>query len=125
MRSTKADSYRSSPRWAAGAHGETYNINADLVQAPWQARSSREADPAHGQAGILDKDKNLISSLNKKKVEDLVHKGTSAAGCFPRPGPASTPLRQAAPRSISSTAGSPTPCCSKFHEGRHRTEITL
>jgi acetylglutamate kinase len=68
-----------------GAHGETYNINADLVAgAVAGALKAEKLILLTDQAGILDKDKNLISSLNKKKVEDLVHKGTIGGGMLPK-----------------------------------------
>jgi len=68
-----------------GAHGETYNINADLVAgAVAGALRAEKLILLTDQAGILDKDKNLISSLNKKKVEDLVHKGTIGGGMLPK-----------------------------------------
>ncbi len=59
-----------------GAHGETYNINADLVAgAVAGALKAEKLILLTDQAGILDKDKNLISTLNKKKVETLVNSG--------------------------------------------------
>jgi acetylglutamate kinase len=68
-----------------GAHGETYNINADLVAgAVAGALKAEKLILLTDQAGILDKDKNLISSLNKKKVEDLVHKGIIGGGMLPK-----------------------------------------
>ena len=68
-----------------GAHGETYNINADLVAgAVAGALKAEKLILLTDQAGILDKDKNLISSINKKKVEDLVHKGTIGGGMLPK-----------------------------------------
>ena len=68
-----------------GAHGETYNINADLVAgAVAGALKAEKLILLTDQAGILDREKNLISSLNKKKVEDLVHKGTIGGGMLPK-----------------------------------------
>jgi acetylglutamate kinase len=68
-----------------GAHGETYNINADLVAgAVAGALKAEKLILLTDQTGILDKDKNLISSLNKKKVEDLIHKGTIGGGMLPK-----------------------------------------
>ncbi len=68
-----------------GAHGETYNINADLVAgAVAGALKAEKLILLTDQAGILDKDKNLIPTLNKKKVEDLVHKGTIGGGMLPK-----------------------------------------
>jgi acetylglutamate kinase len=36
------------------------------------------------QSGILDKDKNLIPTLNKKNVETLITNGTIAGGMLPK-----------------------------------------
>jgi acetylglutamate kinase len=68
-----------------GAHGETYNINADLVAAAVAgAMKAEKLILLTDQAGILDKDKNLIPTLNKKKVESLVHSGVIAGGMLPK-----------------------------------------
>ncbi|HEY6010008.1 MAG TPA: acetylglutamate kinase [Nitrospirota bacterium] len=68
-----------------GEKGETYNINADLVAgAVAGALKAEKLILLTDQAGILDKDKNLISSLNKKKVESLVEKGVIAGGMIPK-----------------------------------------
>ena len=68
-----------------GAHGETYNINADLVAgAVAGALKAEKLILLTDQAGILDKDKNLISSLNKKKVESMVKAGTVSGGMLPK-----------------------------------------
>lgn len=68
-----------------GAQGETYNINADLVAgAVAGALKAEKLILLTDQAGILDKDKNLIPTLNKKKVESLVHSGVIAGGMLPK-----------------------------------------
>lgn len=68
-----------------GAHGETYNINADLVAgAVAGALKAEKLILLTDQAGILDKDKNLIPTLNKKKVENLVQNGVIAGGMLPK-----------------------------------------
>jgi acetylglutamate kinase len=68
-----------------GAQGETYNINADLVAgAVAGALRAEKLILLTDQAGILDKDKNLIPSLNKKKVESLVKSGTVSGGMLPK-----------------------------------------
>jgi acetylglutamate kinase len=68
-----------------GPHGETYNINADLVAgAVAGALKAEKLILLTDQAGILDKDKNLISTLNKKKVETLIEKGVIAGGMIPK-----------------------------------------
>ena len=68
-----------------GALGETYNINADLVAgAVAGALKAEKLILLTDQTGILDKDKNLISTLNKKKVETLVNSGIIAGGMLPK-----------------------------------------
>ena len=69
----------------AGAHGETYNINADLVAgAVAGALKAEKLILLTDQPGILDKDKNLIPSLNKNKVESMVKAGTVSGGMLPK-----------------------------------------
>ncbi|HEX9019974.1 MAG TPA: acetylglutamate kinase [Nitrospirota bacterium] len=68
-----------------GENGETYNINADLVAgAVAGALKAEKLILLTDQAGILDKDKNLIPSLNKKKVETLIQSGVIAGGMLPK-----------------------------------------
>jgi acetylglutamate kinase len=68
-----------------GEHGETYNINADLVAgAVAGALKAEKLILLTDQAGILDKDKKLISTLNKKKVEALIGSGAIAGGMIPK-----------------------------------------
>jgi acetylglutamate kinase len=65
--------------------GETYNINADLVAgAIAGALKAEKLILLTDQAGILDKDKNLIPTLNKKIVEALIKSGTIAGGMLPK-----------------------------------------
>ncbi len=68
-----------------GARGETYNINADLVAgAVAGALKAEKLILLTDQAGILDKDKKLIPSLNKRKVEEYVASGVIAGGMIPK-----------------------------------------
>jgi acetylglutamate kinase len=68
-----------------GAGGETYNINADLVAgAVAGALKAEKLILLTDQAGILDKDKNLIPTLNKEKVERLVKTGAISGGMLPK-----------------------------------------
>jgi len=68
-----------------GENGETYNINADLVAgAVAGALKAEKLILLTDQEGILDKDKNLISALNKKKVESMVKAGTISGGMLPK-----------------------------------------
>lgn len=68
-----------------GENGETYNINADLVAgAVAGALKAEKLILLTDQAGILDKDKKLIPSLDKKKVESMVKAGTVSGGMLPK-----------------------------------------
>ncbi len=68
-----------------GSHGETYNINADLVAgAVAGALKAEKLILLTDQAGIVDKDQQLIPSLNKKKVESMVKAGTIGGGMLPK-----------------------------------------
>ena len=68
-----------------GSQGETYNINADLVAgAVAGALKAEKLILLTDQAGILDNDKNLIPSLNKKKAESMVKAGTVSGGMLPK-----------------------------------------
>jgi len=68
-----------------GESGETYNINADLVAgAVAGALKAEKLILLTDQAGILDKDKNLIPTLNRKKVATLVNSGIIAGGMLPK-----------------------------------------
>ena len=69
----------------AGESGETYNINADLVAgAIAGALKAEKLILLTDQAGILDKENNLIPTLNKKKVETLINSGTIGGGMLPK-----------------------------------------
>ena len=69
----------------AGANGETYNINADLVAgAVASALSASKLILLTDIAGIQDKDGNLITTLNKKKVEQLIKKKVITGGMLPK-----------------------------------------
>ncbi len=68
-----------------GDNGETYNINADLVAgAVAGALKAEKLILLTDQAGILDSDKNLMPTLNKKKVETLIRSGVIAGGMLPK-----------------------------------------
>jgi acetylglutamate kinase len=68
-----------------GKNGETYNINADLVAgAVAGALKAEKLILLTDQSGILDINKNLIPTLNKKKIETLIHAGTIAGGMLPK-----------------------------------------
>jgi acetylglutamate kinase len=68
-----------------GEQGETYNINADLVAGSVAgALRAEKLILLTDQPGILDKDRNLIPSLNKKKAESMVKAGTVSGGMLPK-----------------------------------------
>jgi acetylglutamate kinase len=68
-----------------GAQGETYNINADLVAgAVAGALKSEKLILLTDQAGLLDKNKDLIPTLNKKKITELINSGVIAGGMLPK-----------------------------------------
>ena len=68
-----------------GASGETYNINADLVAgAVASALSASKLILLTDIEGIQDKDGNLITTLNKKKVEQLIKKKVITGGMLPK-----------------------------------------
>ena len=69
----------------AGQNGETYNINADLVAgAVAGAVKAEKLILLTDQAGILDKGKNLIPTLNRNKTEAMIADGTIAGGMLPK-----------------------------------------
>jgi acetylglutamate kinase len=69
----------------AGEDGETYNINADLVAgAVAGALKAEKLILLTDQAGILDKDKNLLPTLNKKNIESLIKTGAISGGMLPK-----------------------------------------
>ncbi|MFA5072492.1 MAG: acetylglutamate kinase [Nitrospirota bacterium] len=69
----------------AGEHGETFNINADVVAgAVAGALHAEKLILLTDQSGILDKESNLISTLNKKMAESLVQTGTICGGMLPK-----------------------------------------
>ncbi|HSB35177.1 MAG TPA: acetylglutamate kinase [Nitrospirota bacterium] len=68
-----------------GENGETYNINADLVAgAVAGALKAEKLILLTDQAGILDKDKNLLPTLNKKNIESLIKTGAISGGMLPK-----------------------------------------
>jgi acetylglutamate kinase len=68
-----------------GALGETYNINADLAAgAIAGALRSEKLILLTDQSGILDKNKDLIPTLNKKKSAHLITSGIIAGGMLPK-----------------------------------------
>lgn len=65
--------------------GETYNINADSVAgAVAGALKAKRLILLTDVAGILDKDKNLISSMNERQAVRAIEDGTVTGGMIPK-----------------------------------------
>jgi acetylglutamate kinase len=68
-----------------GENGETYNINADTVAgAIASAIEAKKLIILTDVAGLLDKDKNLISQLSPKEARKFIKNGTITGGMIPK-----------------------------------------
>ncbi len=68
-----------------GAHGETYNINADTAAgAIASAVAARRLLMLTDVVGVLDKDKNLIPDLSLDQADRLIKDGTISGGMIPK-----------------------------------------
>ncbi len=68
-----------------GKGGETYNINADMVAGKIaSALNAEKLILLTDTAGVLDKRKKLISSMNEKKAKTLIKKGEISGGMIPK-----------------------------------------
>jgi acetylglutamate kinase len=68
-----------------GEEGETYNINADTVAgAVAAAMKATRFLLLTDVAGVLDKDKKLISQLTVEKSRELIADGTISGGMIPK-----------------------------------------
>jgi acetylglutamate kinase len=68
-----------------GEDGQSYNINADLVAS--SIASSLKAEKLillTNTKGLLDKNNNLLTGLNHKKVQTLIEDGTIYGGMLPK-----------------------------------------
>lgn len=69
----------------AGPGGETYNINADLVAGELAgALKAEKLMLLTDVAGVLDRDKNLISTLKLGDIERLKQEGVITGGMLPK-----------------------------------------
>jgi acetylglutamate kinase len=90
-----------------GEANESYNINADVVAGRIAiALRAEKLLMLTNIAGVLDKSGQLMTDLTPRRIDELVADGTLSGGMLPKIAGGSIP-------SISSTAGCPTPCCSK------------
>ncbi|MHB8090348.1 MAG: acetylglutamate kinase [Syntrophales bacterium] len=68
-----------------GENGETYNINADLVAgAVASALGAEKLILLTDVPGVLDRDKNLIHTMNKGMARQMIEDGTIAGGMYPK-----------------------------------------
>ncbi len=68
-----------------GDGGETYNINADLVAGAVAASLCAEKLILLTDVpGVLDRDKQLINSINEQMIRQMIEEGTIAGGMFPK-----------------------------------------
>jgi len=68
-----------------GKDGESFNINADIVAgAVAQARGAKKLVLLPNTPGILNAEKETISSLEKNEVEALIADGTISEGMLPK-----------------------------------------
>lgn len=69
----------------AGRNGETFNINADTAAgAVAAALNSTRLLLLTDVAGVLDKDKNLISDLTVERAKACIADGTATGGMIPK-----------------------------------------
>ena len=70
---------------AVGSDGETYNINADtMAGAIAAALGAARLFLLTDVAGVLDKDKNLLTDLRPADIERLQQDGTISGGMIPK-----------------------------------------
>lgn len=68
-----------------GKNGETYNINADIVAGSIAASlNARKLILLTDTEGVLDKNKELISSLKAEETESLIKEGIIQGGMIPK-----------------------------------------
>ncbi len=68
-----------------GEDAASYNINADLVAGKMASvLGAEKLLLLTNTAGILDKQENILTGLNAKKVKELISDGTIAGGMLPK-----------------------------------------
>jgi acetylglutamate kinase len=69
----------------AGANGETYNINADLVAGKLaEVLKAEKLIVLTNTSGVLDKQGNLLTGLTPKRIDELFADGTISGGMLPK-----------------------------------------
>ncbi|UUL81773.1 acetylglutamate kinase [Sphingomonas qomolangmaensis] len=70
---------------ALGADGQTYNINADtMAGAIAGAIGAKRFFLLTDVAGVMDKDRNLLTDLNPQQIAELTADGTISGGMIPK-----------------------------------------
>jgi len=68
-----------------GEHGESYNINADLVAGKLaEVLKAEKLIMLTNTPGVLDEKGNLLTGLTPKRVDELVAEGTLSGGMLPK-----------------------------------------
>jgi acetylglutamate kinase len=68
-----------------GLHNESYNINADVVASKLATvLQAEKLLMLTNIAGVLDKDKNLLTDLSIKDIDALIADGTISGGMIPK-----------------------------------------
>ena len=68
-----------------GEHGETYNINADLVAgAVAAALEAEKLILLTDVPGVLDRDRVLVNAMDEKTTRQMIEEGTIQGGMFPK-----------------------------------------
>jgi acetylglutamate kinase len=68
-----------------GDDGESYNINADLVAGKLaSALKAEKLMLLTNIAGVLDKDKTVLTNLNPRRINELIDDGTISGGMLPK-----------------------------------------
>ncbi len=68
-----------------GLHNESYNINADVVASKLATvLQAEKLLMLTNIAGVLDKDKNLLTELSIKDIDELIADGTISGGMIPK-----------------------------------------
>jgi len=68
-----------------GEHGETYNINADVVAGKIaEVLKAEKLVMLTNTPGVLDKAGNLLTGVTPKQIDDMVADGTLSGGMLPK-----------------------------------------
>ncbi|MBI3936443.1 MAG: acetylglutamate kinase [Betaproteobacteria bacterium] len=77
-----------------GKHGESYNINADLVAGKVaEILGAEKLVVLTNTPGVLDKNGNLLTGLSARKIDELFADGTISGGMLPKIGSALDAVR--------------------------------